>query len=54
MKTTLFLSVAIDEFSADKEGIRFFSEGAWQDLVFVGKRSQQRQCGAEFLRAIEE
>ena len=31
MKTTLFLSVSIDGFIADKDGIPFFPEGAWED-----------------------
>lgn len=31
MKTTLFLSVSIDGFIADKKGIPFFPEGAWED-----------------------
>lgn len=31
MKTTLFLSVSIDGFIADKEGIPFFPDGAWED-----------------------
>ncbi|NEX22154.1 hypothetical protein G3480_17895 [Thiorhodococcus mannitoliphagus] len=31
MRTTLFLSVSIDGFIADKEGIPRFPEGAWQD-----------------------
>ena len=31
MKTTLFLSVSIDGLIADKNGIPFFPEGAWED-----------------------
>ena len=31
MKTTLFLSVSIDGFIADKNGIPLFPEGAWED-----------------------
>ena len=31
MKTTLFLSVSIDGFIADKEGIPRFPDGAWED-----------------------
>ena len=31
MKTTLFLSVSIDGFIANKEGIPLFPEGAWED-----------------------
>ena len=31
MKTTLFLSVSIDGLIADKEGIPFFPDGAWED-----------------------
>ena len=31
MKTTLFLSVSIDGFIANKDGIPFFPEGAWED-----------------------
>ncbi len=31
MKTTLFLSVSIDGFIADKNGIPSFPEGAWED-----------------------
>ncbi len=31
MNTTLFLSVSIDGFIADKQGIPLFPEGAWED-----------------------
>jgi dihydrofolate reductase len=31
VKTTLFLSVSIDGFIADKEGIPLFPDGAWED-----------------------
>lgn len=31
MNTTLFLSVSIDGFIADKDGIPFFPQGAWED-----------------------
>ena len=31
MKTTLFLSVSIDGLIADKEGVPFFPDGAWED-----------------------
>ena len=31
MKTTLFLSVSIDGFIADENGVPYFPEGAWED-----------------------
>ena len=38
MKTTLFLSVSIDGLIADKNGIPFFPEGAWEDwCAFVNE-----------------
>lgn len=38
MKTTLFLSVSIDGFIANKEGIPLFPKGAWEDWCsFVNK-----------------
>ena len=51
MKKTIFLSVSIDGFIADKDGIPSFPEGAWEDWcslvnqknTLIAGRSSQNQ-----------
>ena len=61
MKTTLFLSVSIDGFIADKDGIPFFPEGAWEDWcslvndannVIAGRSSYEQLINDESASAL--
>ncbi len=61
MKTTLFLSVSIDGFIANKEGIPLFPEGAWEDWcslvndadnVIAGRNSYEQLKDDEMASAL--
>ena len=61
MKTTLFLSVSIDGYIADKDGIPYFPEGAWEDWcslvndannVIAGRSSYEQLINDESASAL--
>lgn len=61
MKTTLFLSVSVDGFIANDDGIPLFPEGAWEDWcalvndtgnVIAGRSSVEQLAGEEMAAAL--
>jgi dihydrofolate reductase len=54
MKKTIFLSVSIDGFIADKAGIPSFPEGAWEDWCSLVNETNSLVAGRTSQKQVEE